>query len=84
MSARLGLFVLILSGVVAGGCGLRRPNFLDPGDVRTQQFGAVIHDPYMDNDAGPEVPEVRPREYDKPLPEPRRGRLYRESQFFPF
>ncbi len=75
-------FYLLALGllVVASGCAARRkatamPDFSQPaGDIQHQRFKAVAHDPYYDNDAGPEVVGGRPREYSKQLAEPVRSR----------
>lgn len=52
-------------------CGCRAP-----GPVYQQQNAASYHDPYADNDAGPEVVGGRPREFQKPNAEPVRNRWY--------
>ena len=61
------------------GCAQTRPNVFHPGDLQHQRFGAVAHDPYYDQDAGPEVVGGRPREYSKPLAEPVRNRWLSDS-----
>jgi hypothetical protein len=69
--------LLIASGCAArGGTGsTAMPSiFRPPGDIQQQRFNAVAHDPYYDNDAGPEVVGGRPREYQKQLAEPVRNR----------
>lgn len=63
-----------------GGC-LSTPNWNQPGTVRTQQYRAMLHDPYADNDIGPEVVGGRPRDYDKPLPAPVRHQPRRFGWF---
>ena len=75
--------------VVASGCAGRGsgatghtayPSFMrPPGDIQQQRFNAVAHDPYYDNDAGPEVVGGRPREYSKQLAEPVRNRWLSDS-----
>lgn len=69
----------LLLGAGAGGCTSGRPNLLHPGDLQSQRFNAIAHDPYTDSDAGPEVVGGRPREFQKPLPEPVRNRWLMDS-----
>ena len=47
--------------------------------MQQQQFDASLHDPYADNDLGPEVVGSRPREFREPLAEPVRNRWLRDS-----
>lgn len=81
MSARL--IKLLCAGVVCVsvgvGCGSERPNIRHPGDIQTQRFKAITHDPYYDQDAGPEVVGGRPRDFQKPLAEPVRNRWLMDS-----
>ena len=71
----------VLMGIVAAlmGCGLSRPRVGAPEPILYQQYRATRHDPYADPDAGPEAPELRPREYQEPLAEPVRSRWLRDS-----
>lgn len=55
------------------------PSIRSPGNIAYQQNRATLHDPYTDNDIGPEVVGGRPREFSKPLAEPVRNQMYRES-----
>ena len=75
MRSRLLLVVLVL---LVGGCRGSRWN-LWPGRIEEQQLRATVHDPYSDVDAGPEVVGGRPRDYQQPLPEPVRNRLFVDS-----
>ncbi len=76
---RVLMIVLFIAGMT--GCGLRRPRFADPGDLRSQQTNAILHDPYADEDLGPGLEGgVRPREYEKPQAEAVRNRNFRESR----
>ena len=61
--------------------GCRAPeNWFGPqGPMQTQQYEAVMHDPYTDEDAGPEVVGGRPRDFQKPLPEPVRNNWLQDS-----
>jgi hypothetical protein len=60
------------------GC-YRRPLLRPAGPLYQQQQDASLHDPYSDNDLGPEVVGGRPREFAKPMPEPVRNRRLNES-----
>ena len=66
--------LLVLSGCVAG-----QPNWLHPGSLQSQRYNAIAHDPYADSDAGPEIVGGRPRDFQKPLPEPVRNRWLMDS-----
>jgi len=60
----------------ATGCaGVR--NVFYPGSIEQQQSYATLHDPYPDNDAGPEMTGVRPRSFDRPMPEAQRNQYAR-------
>lgn len=46
--------------------------------MRYQQSRAILHDPYPDVDAGPDVVGARPRDFQQPLPPAVRNQwLYR-------
>lgn len=64
---------------VAAGCASGIPNLRHPGDLVSQRYNAIAHDPYTDTDAAPEVVGGRPRDYQKPLPEPVRNRWLMDS-----
>jgi len=70
---------LVVAGAIVAGCTAGRPNLRQPGDLQTQRFNAIAHDPYTDVDAGPEVVGGRPRDFQKPLPEPVRNRWLMDS-----
>ena len=65
--------VVALVLLISAGCGFGRPRLGFPGTMGRQQSRAVAHDPYPDNQAGPDVVGVRPREYIEQLPEPERS-----------
>ena len=75
--------LLVASCFVAAmfGCNTPRPIFAPPGPVRYQQNNASYHDPYADEDAGPEVVGARPRDFQKPNAEPVRNRVYTDSLY---
>jgi hypothetical protein len=62
--------VLVAWVVFAAGCGWARPRWLGgPGRIEQQQARAVVHDPFPDNQLGPEVVGGRPREYAQQVPQ---------------
>jgi len=72
---RLFWAMLFLSAL--GGCkGVEMPSLFHPGSGEVQRARALRYDPYPDNDIGPAVTGVRPRDYDKPPPEPSRARWH--------
>lgn len=64
---------------VVSGCGQTRPLLAPPGPIRYQQNNASLHDPYPDQDAGPEIDGARPREFTHPAAEPVRSRWFADS-----
>ncbi len=74
MSSRMIIVTCILLAIGVVGCGWNRPFEGRAGTLDQQRFSASIHDPYSDNDAGPEVVGGRPREFTKPRSEPTRSR----------
>lgn len=53
------------------GCQLW-PNLGPPGTIGEQRARAIVHDPFPDNDLGPEIVSGRPREWNRPSAEPKR------------
>ena len=75
--AHLCLAVLVIASTFAIGCqGNRQGLLAPPGTMQAQQQRATVYDPFADNDAGPEIVGGRPREFQKPLPEPVRARNF--------
>ena len=72
-----GTCVSALAGCAADG------RLFNPGNIYSQRLRATIHDPYSDQDLGPEVVGGRPRDYQQQLPEPVRNRLYVDSYVAP-
>ncbi len=74
--------LLILGGL---GCSstTRMPNWFHPGATGPQRYDAIFHDPYPLDDVAPEIVGGRPREYQRPVPEVTRGRLFRAPQAAP-
>ncbi len=76
----LGCLSLMASLLAASGCNLYHPPIFNPGNINQQRLRATIHDPYPDPDLGPnDGGSARPRDYQEPLPEPVRNRLYVDS-----
>jgi hypothetical protein len=74
------LLALLTAPLMAGGCANGgHPLFQAPGTIHQQRLRATIHDPYSDQDVGPEVVGGRPRDYQQPLPEPVRNRIFVDS-----
>ncbi len=65
--------VLCVAISVFTGCNVARPRLFQPGTQEQQRFNATIHDPYPDQDAGPEIVGGRPREFSSPRSEPARS-----------
>lgn len=68
----LPLVACLLLGI--SGCRGYRSPFEPPGTLQQQRLNASVHDPYADNDAGPEIVGGRPRDYQKPWSEADRSR----------
>jgi hypothetical protein len=69
----LGAVLFMLAGL--SGCKhTAGPCWLHPGPAPAQQSRALRYDPYPENEPGPAMVGVRPREYQKPPPEPSRAR----------
>lgn len=62
----LGLVLLVGN---AGCRNLASPNWFHPGPAEYQQARAQHYDPYPENEPGPELVGVRPREYENPRAE---------------
>ena len=78
-SWHIALFSLPLLGIT--GCQTMPAGFLrqPPGPIYQQQANAVLHDPYPNINAAPEIVGGRPRGFQKPLPEPVNSRLWIDS-----
>jgi hypothetical protein len=55
---------------------IRTPDFYHPGSAGQQRAAALQFDPYPLDDVAPAVAGTRPREYDRPIPEVKRGQTY--------
>ncbi len=75
---RLSSAILVALLVVFAGCNGHGSLLGSRGSVQQQQLSATVHDPYADNDAGPEIVGGRPPGFQKPLAEPVRSRPFWE------
>ncbi|MEO2020285.1 MAG: hypothetical protein ABGX05_00555 [Pirellulaceae bacterium] len=73
------LACLLLTGIT--GCQTLVNGLQDgpPGPIYEQQSKAVLHDPYPNTEAAPEIIGGRPRGYQQPLPEAVNNRLWVDS-----
>ena len=79
MAARSwNLFAVLLLLAASSGCG-HRELIRPAGPIRWQQQNASLHDPYADNQLGPEVVGGRPPDFQHPRSEPVRNTWFRES-----
>ena len=74
--------LLVIACLAAAGCGLYHPRLRNPGTIEQQRLRATIHDPYPDPDLAPKIDGGRPREYQEPLPEPVRNRIFADSSLW--
>jgi hypothetical protein len=64
------------------GCAANRPfRLFTPGTVEQKRQRATVHDPYPDQNLGPEVVGGRPRDFQEPLPEAVKNRIYVDSVY---
>jgi hypothetical protein len=74
---KFGLWLATVAILGAGtlGCrGYNNPFQRPPGTLQQQRLNATVHDPYSDQEAGPEIVGGRPRDFQKALAEPVRNR----------
>jgi hypothetical protein len=76
MKSRLLLIAAWAACLAGSGC-IADP--FNPGTIDQQRLQATVHDPYSDQDLGPEVVGGRPRDFQQQLPEPVRNRMYVDS-----
>jgi hypothetical protein len=55
---------------------IRMPDLYHPGPAGLQRANALQFDPYPLDDVAPPVAGARPREYERPVPEVKRGQAY--------
>jgi hypothetical protein len=78
MVRRFTLLVVVALAASLAGCRTMWPRWFAPGNIQEQRYSATLHDPYPSAYAGPEVVGGRPREFQKPLAEPRASQLQQE------
>ena len=67
----------LLSLSLSGGCAsVATPDWCHAGTVPAQQARALRYDPYPESELGGSMLGARPRDYEKPPPEPTRGRRF--------
>jgi hypothetical protein len=64
----------LLLAACCGCSSIALPSWSHPGSEQVQRRRALQYDPYPEHEIGPPVAGLRPREYDKPPPEPSRAR----------
>lgn len=74
------IFCLTLLAAVGCGPSVRMPNLFDPGNAATQQYNAILHDPYPMTEVAPEIVGGRPLSYARQVPEVERGRINNPQQ----
>jgi hypothetical protein len=79
MPRRIVCAAVLLSLMGSGCANLDLPYVAHPGSVNYQRARAHRWDPFPDSEAGPAIPETRPREYQDAPPEPSRARWVRPS-----
>lgn len=77
--ARLFLTVLLAVGLLPGCARLMANKLQAPGTWQQQRSRAIYFDPFPSADAGPPVMGLRPRGYDRPLPEAEQSQVIPRS-----
>ena len=70
MTKSIFRFIAVVVLVQVVGCGYMRNWWGPQGTIKQRQMEASVYDPYAEPDVGPEVVGSRPRDFQKPLPEP--------------
>ncbi|MEC7355996.1 MAG: hypothetical protein VXY07_03380 [Planctomycetota bacterium] len=71
--------LILLLGSTLGAIGCQNvATWQPPGTIQQQRNRASMYDPFPDNQMGPPLQELRPREFSSPLAEPARAQLYSE------
>jgi hypothetical protein len=75
MYKTLILAFFVLGFVTLAGCqSTAPPDLRHPGSAQVQRNRAVRFDPYPENEPGPAMIGVRPRDYENPISETARSR----------
>ena len=71
----------LIALVLAGLCGCRSDGRLFPpaGTAQKQRFNATVFDPFAGSELGPEVVGGRPKDYQQPLSESDKSRLFQKA-----
>jgi hypothetical protein len=72
------LFLTMGVATAFAGCNLEPPAIFNPGELKMQRARAHRYDPFPDPNAGPAIPEARPREFSNPPPEASRARWQKQ------
>jgi hypothetical protein len=73
----LRIVLLASLALALTGCPtIRMPQLANPGPAGYQRYNALQYDPYPLDDVAPPVAGGRPREYDRPIPEVKRGQAF--------
>ena len=59
------------------------PQLENPGSAGYQRYNALQYDPYPLDDVAPPIAGGRPREYDRPIPEVKRGQAFTPKRLRP-
>ena len=77
----LRIALAICAATLLCGCkGTIMPRLESPGTAGTQRSNALQYDPYPLDDVAPPVAGGRPKEYDRPIPEVTRGKLFHKPR----
>lgn len=85
MFFKLARFVGCVAIILLAGCQMRpQGSWAHPGPHEVQRSRAMLHDPYPDTMAGPEMTGVRPHDFQLPTPEAVKNQPYGATQWFPY
>ena len=83
-SHQLWLALTACAAVALTGCPtIRTPQLANPGSAGYQRYNALQFDPYPLDDVAPPIAGGRPREYDRPIPEVKRGQAFTPKRLRP-
>lgn len=77
--ARLFFTMLLAIGLIPGCARLMANKLQAPGTWQQQRSRAIYFDPFPSADAGPPVMGLRPRGFDRPLPEAEQSQVIPRS-----
>lgn len=83
-SHQLRIALAACAALALTGCPtIRMPQLAGPGSAGYQRANALQFDPYPLDDVAPPVAGARPREYDRPIPEVKRGQIFTPKRLSP-